>query len=79
MGCSCSAEASKKSCPAVDPVIPSGGKALEQLTGDGVFQIEHSFEDKRLPLNANELYRLNSSWKGVHRQINDTGVEMFVR
>ena len=35
--------------------------------------------DNRLPLNAREVFRIKKSWKGIHRKMQETGVEMFAR
>ncbi|KAL8585148.1 hypothetical protein ACOMHN_013163 [Nucella lapillus] len=35
--------------------------------------------DPRLPLNAKQVFKLQKSWKGIKRCLEDTGVEMFVR
>ena len=35
--------------------------------------------DHRLPLNARQVFRLKKNWKGIKRQLEVTGVEMFVR
>ena len=34
--------------------------------------------DSRLPLNAREVFKLKKSWKGIKRNMEDTGVELFV-
>lgn len=36
-------------------------------------------EDPRLPLTQRDIFRLSSSWKAIHRNLEETGVEMFVR
>ncbi|WAR18788.1 CYGB1-like protein [Mya arenaria] len=35
--------------------------------------------DPRLPLNARQVFKLKKSWKGIKRNMSQTGVEMFVR
>ena len=35
--------------------------------------------DPRLPLDARQVFKLKQSWKGIKRNIEETGVEMFVR
>ena len=35
--------------------------------------------DDRLPLNARQVFLLKKSWKGIHRNMQATGVEMFLR
>lgn len=35
--------------------------------------------DPRLPLTARQAFKLKSSWKGIKRNMEATGVEMFVR
>ena len=35
--------------------------------------------DDRLPLNARQVFRLKKNWKGIKRQLEVTGVELFVR
>ena len=35
--------------------------------------------DSRLPLNMRQVFKLKQSWKGIDRNIELTGVEMFVR
>lgn len=35
--------------------------------------------DPRLPLNARQVFKLQKSWKGIKRNLNATGLEMFVR
>ncbi|XP_052105313.1 cytoglobin-1-like [Mytilus californianus] len=35
--------------------------------------------DPRLPLNARQVFKLKQSWKGIKRNIEETGVEMFIR
>ena len=35
--------------------------------------------DDRLPLNARQTYLLKASWKGIRRNMEATGLEMFLR
>ncbi|CAI9718945.1 neuroglobin-like [Octopus vulgaris] len=35
--------------------------------------------DPRLPLNARDIFKLKQSWKGIKRNMETTGVEMFIR
>lgn len=35
--------------------------------------------DKRLPLDDRQVFKLKQSWKGIRRNMEDTGMEMFVR
>ena len=35
--------------------------------------------DPRLPLNARQVFKLKKSWKGIKRNMEATGVEMFIR
>lgn len=35
--------------------------------------------DSRLPLDARGSYKLKTSWKGIKRNMESTGVEMFLR
>ena len=35
--------------------------------------------DARLPINARETFRLQKSWKGIHRKMRETGMEIFMR
>lgn len=42
--------------------------------GNGVPKV-----DPRLPLDARQVFKLKQSWKGIKRNIEETGVEMFVR
>lgn len=35
--------------------------------------------DSRLPLNPRQVFRLQKSWKGIKRRMEDTGLEMFIR
>ena len=35
--------------------------------------------DTRLPLDARQVFRIKKSWKGIHRKMQETGVEIFVR
>ena len=35
--------------------------------------------DRRLPLNARQVFRLKKNWKGIKRKLEITGVEMFTR
>jgi hypothetical protein len=35
--------------------------------------------DSRLPLDTRQVFKLKQSWKGIKRNIEETGVEMFVR
>ncbi|CAH1792924.1 unnamed protein product [Owenia fusiformis] len=35
--------------------------------------------DDRLPLNARQIFRLQKSWKAIKRNMEDTGVEMFIQ
>lgn len=35
--------------------------------------------DPRLPLNARQVFKLKKSWKGIKRNMEATGLEMFVR
>ena len=32
-----------------------------------------------VPLDAKQVFKLKKSWKGIKRNITETGVEMFVR
>ena len=34
--------------------------------------------DPRLPLNARQVFRIQKSWKGIKRNMEGTGVEMFI-
>ena len=34
--------------------------------------------DSRLPLNARQVFKLQKSWKGIRRNMNNTGVELFM-
>ncbi|CAD5122932.1 DgyrCDS11328 [Dimorphilus gyrociliatus] len=42
-------------------------------------QSQASPVDPRLPLTARQAFKLKSSWKGIKRNMEATGVEMFVR
>ena len=35
--------------------------------------------DCRMPLSVRQCFSLVQSWRAIHRNISDTGVEMFVR
>ena len=35
--------------------------------------------DPRIPLNVRQVFKLKQSWKGIKRNISETGVEMFIR
>ena len=35
--------------------------------------------DSRLPLNMRQVFKLKQSWKGIDRNMELTGVEMFIR
>ena len=35
--------------------------------------------DDRLPLSARQVFLLKKSWKGINRNMQATGVEMFMR
>ena len=35
--------------------------------------------DSRLPLNMRQVFKLKQSWKGIDRNVELTGVEMFIR
>ena len=35
--------------------------------------------DPRLPLDARQVFKLKQSWKGIKRNIEETGMEMFIR
>ena len=35
--------------------------------------------DARLPLTAREVFRLTKSWKGIRRNMQATGTEIFVQ
>ena len=35
--------------------------------------------DPRLPLNARQVFKLQKSWKGIKRNMEATGVELFIR
>ena len=35
--------------------------------------------DPRLPLTEMQIFKLKKSWKGIHREMIPTGVEMFIR
>ena len=35
--------------------------------------------DSRLPLNTRQVFKLQKSWKGIRRNMNDTGVELFIK
>lgn len=56
---------------------PSNEVKLDLLgdnQGNGVPKV-----DPRLPLDARQVFKLKQSWKGIKRNIEETGVEMFVR
>ncbi len=35
--------------------------------------------DPRLPLNARQVFKLKGNWKGIKRNMEPTGREMFIR
>ena len=35
--------------------------------------------DSRSPLDSRQTFKLKTSWKGIKRRMEDTGLEMFVR
>ena len=35
--------------------------------------------DDRIPLDARQVFKLKKSWKGVKRNLEETGVEMFIK
>lgn len=51
------------------------GKAAELL--DAV--PEPPATDPRLPLNARQVFKLKTNWKGIKRNMEPTGTEMFIR
>ena len=54
------------------------GKAAEML--DGIPEPDvPPVTDPRLPLNARQVYRLKTNWKGIKRNMQPTGTEMFIR
>lgn len=66
MGCrQTKSEKEEKSSPA---------KTLDDIQDNGIPKV-----DKRLPLDARQVFKLKQSWKGIKRNIEETGMEMFVR
>ena len=53
-------------------------KASSQVVDEESLTKEAPAVDPRLPLTAREVYRLTSSWKAIKRNMEGTGVEMFV-
>ena len=39
---------------------------------------ENPKSDKRLPLNARQVFKLKQSWKGIKRKLGEAGIEMFI-
>ena len=35
--------------------------------------------DDRIPLDARQVFKLKKSWKGVKRNLEETGMEMFIK
>ena len=54
------------------------GKAAEMLDGIPEPDVPPT-TDPRLPLNARQVYRLKTNWKGIKRNMQPTGTEMFIR
>ena len=54
--------------------LPDLAAAIEKLNFS-----EKIPELNPFPLDAKELFRLKSSWRAVHRQITEAGVELFLK
>lgn len=52
----------------------SPANTLDEIQGNGIPKV-----DPRLPLDARQVFKLKQSWKGIKRNIEETGMEMFVR
>ena len=48
--------------------------APTERQGNGIPKV-----DPRLPLDARQVFKLKQSWKGIKRNIEETGMEMFIR
>lgn len=69
MGCQNSKEAGSK---------PANNTNHEAKQNGGAGPGSPPAVDPRLPLNPRQLFLLKKSWKGVKRNMEATGVEMFI-
>ena len=51
----------------------------EDETTKGVYVKYTVHVYSRLPIDATQIFKLKQSWKGVRRQIQEPGIEMFIR
>ena len=77
MGCSYSKQLRKVSLCSVTPKQPSV-EVVQETTALPQPAAPPPTDD-RLPLNARQAFLLKKSWKGIHRNMQATGVEMFLR
>lgn len=69
MGCrQTKPEKEEKSAPCVQL------ENLNDKQGNGLQKV-----DPRLPLDARQVFKLKQSWKGIKRNMEETGMEMFIR
>ncbi|KAL8585165.1 hypothetical protein ACOMHN_013180 [Nucella lapillus] len=60
----------------VKPVMSSsnGSQNDQQAGQEGV-----SKDDPRIPLSGRQIFLIKRSWKGISRNMNETGINMFLR
>ena len=60
------------------PIKPSYWK--EKFASDNLPEPETPPDtDSGLPFNTRQVFKLQKSWKGIRRNMNDTGVELFIK
>ena len=58
-------------------------QVVSDINGTGTYRDlnqvhENPKSDKRLPLDARQVFKLKQSWKGIKRKLGEAGIEMFI-
>lgn len=66
-------------CLCFCPKSPSVGDEKESSSTLPEKVTASAKEDPRIPLSAKQKFLLTKNWKGISRQVCETGVQMFVK
>ena len=58
---------------------PNDFSDLDESFDNGCSETETQEIDAHLTLNKRQVFKLKQSWKAVRRNIEDAGIEMFIR
>ena len=60
-------------------ISPNDFSDLDESCDNECSETETQEIDAHLPLNTRQVFKLKQSWKAVRRNIEDAGIEMFIR